>query len=485
MNKKEVIILPDIWPAELKNSVMGGLGTENYFYIPTSFQNLDPQFLENCFLIIFDTIAHYELLQHKISRSTFLVFHSSIQDAFYVNDLATKKKVFHIPNGHSHLLLQSLKLIGAKHQTEISVIDGFEQIRMNEEKFRNFVRNISDIITLIDHEGKILYQSASIMQKMGYEENELKGKSIFDIIHPDDIPIVAINFKEAVLSKSNGRTTELRLRDKNGEYLYLEANGNNQLDNPLIGAFIINSRDITSRKIAENEKNYLINELSKALYDLRQFAFLTTHSIRSPLTNIMGLVKIIQDEGAEVLNDERYLNGIEESAFKIDEILVDLIKILSIRDPKENHKTEVFFNEILNNAINQLHEAINKHQVKIDLDFYHAPKINFNKDFIENIFIQLMNNSLQFKHPDRLPYIQIQSFVKDHYICLRFKDNGVGMQVDKVKDKIFGLYQKFHRQSGKGFGLYLIANQIHTMGGQISLEDSSENGTSFLIQFQS
>lgn len=485
MDKKEIIILPDSWPEHLKNIVMDELGMDHYFYVPTLFNQTDFKYLENCFLIFFDSISNYHLVKNLLSAGTYLVFFTSSEDGGLLNELAKNKKVFHIPAKQQNLLLQTLKLIGSKHQAEVSIFDGFEQIRMNEEKFRNFVRNISDIITLVDQQGNILYQSASMVQKMGYEENELKGKSIFEIIHPDDIPIVANNFKEAIISNSNGKITELRLRDKNGEYLNLEANGNNQLNNPLIGAFIINSRDITDKKKVENEKNLLIHELSIALKDLRQFAFLTSHSIRSPLTNILGLVQIIKNEGKDALDDSLLLQGVEDSAKKIDEILIDLTKILSIRDSSEKQVNEVFFNELINLVMGQLETNINKYQATIEFNFYNAPKIHFNKSFLESILYQLIKNSIQFRHPDRKPIIQINSFSKDNKVCLSYQDNGIGIDLKKNQEKLFGLYQKFHKQSGRGFGLYLIANQIHSLGGKISIEESSENGTKFLLQFQS
>ncbi len=245
MEKKELIFIPESLPESVKTIVMEEFGTEHYFHFHTPTLDLDTRLLESAFLVFIQNLKQFDALKAEISKGCVFIFYGDEIKESETNVLAKDYRIFHVNIEQDNLLRQILKLIASKHQTEISVIDGFESIRNNEEKFRSFVRNISDIITLVDEKGNILYQSTSMMQKMGYGENELKGKSIFEIIHPDDILTVSTNFKEALENQSNGKITELRLRDKNGDYLYLEANGNNQFNNPLIGAFIINSRDIS------------------------------------------------------------------------------------------------------------------------------------------------------------------------------------------------------------------------------------------------
>lgn len=129
------------------------------------------------------------------------------------------------------------------------------ELRYSEEKFRSLFHNISDIITLTDAKGNILFQSASAQQMMHYAENELVGKSFLQLIHPDDLQLVAHSFQQLVQHGGYSQRIEFRLLDKNGEYIYLEAQGNNQLNNPAIEAIVINSREITTRK--QNERNLL------------------------------------------------------------------------------------------------------------------------------------------------------------------------------------------------------------------------------------
>ncbi len=484
MDKKELIFIPESLPETVKNLVMEEFGTENYFHFHTPTFNLDSRLLESAFLVFIQNIEQFEVLKSEISKCCVFIFYGDEVPENEINNLAKDCRIFSVRNGQDNLLRQIFKLIISKHQTEISVIDGFESIRNNEEKFRSFVRNISDIITLVDEKGKILYQSASMMQKMGYGENELKGKSIFEIIHPDDIATVAANFKEALENQSNGKITELRLRDKSGDYLYLEANGNNQFNNPLIGAFIINSRDITQRKIAEKERILLIEELTKSNKELRQFSFITTHNMRAPLTNIMAILEIIKNDGVEILNEKEILNGLENSVKNLDDTLNDLIKILIIRDQTSVEKSNIYFNDILNRVKALLANQIIENNAKIEFDFNEVSQIEFIDSYLESIFVNLIKNSIHFKHPDRNPQIKIESYLKNDQIFLKFKDNGMGIDLQRVKERVFGLYQRFHTKSKKGFGLYLVASQVQSQGGTISIEKSDDSGTEILISFK-
>lgn len=126
-----------------------------------------------------------------------------------------------------------------------------EALLMSEKKFRSMVHNIADIITLIDEKGNILYESASIQHVLGYTETELIGKNIFELLHPEDAEHIANVLYESIKKEGNSVSVDFRFKNKNGDYVLMEAQGNNQLSNPHIRAMIVNSRDITERRKAE------------------------------------------------------------------------------------------------------------------------------------------------------------------------------------------------------------------------------------------
>jgi len=128
-----------------------------------------------------------------------------------------------------------------------------DELRASEERFRSLIYNNSDIISLLDAQGTLLYQSASLTQTMQWSENELAGKNLFSLMHPDDVPQVMELFKEFISKPGLGPRVRFRLMDKKDGYVHVEARGNNQLANPHIKALVVNSRDITETLKAEQE----------------------------------------------------------------------------------------------------------------------------------------------------------------------------------------------------------------------------------------
>jgi PAS domain S-box-containing protein len=124
-------------------------------------------------------------------------------------------------------------------------------LKRRELHFRTLIDNISEIITVLDSDGKIIYQSSSIELVLGYSMEETIGKSCFDFVNPDDIPVLLKVFKDIVKKPGASRTIEYRFRHKNGSWRILEVTGRTFIDDS--GSICINatSRDITERKHQE------------------------------------------------------------------------------------------------------------------------------------------------------------------------------------------------------------------------------------------
>jgi PAS domain S-box-containing protein len=127
-----------------------------------------------------------------------------------------------------------------------------DELRRSEERWRALIENSSDIITLMDKDGTILYKSPSEQKLLGYTPEELIGKNIFEYFHNDDIPrLLKLLHEKCIVGGT--QVTELKFRHKQGHWVTLEVTCNNLLDNDEIRAIVINSRDITERKKAEME----------------------------------------------------------------------------------------------------------------------------------------------------------------------------------------------------------------------------------------
>jgi signal transduction histidine kinase len=99
--------------------------------------------------------------------------------------------------------------------------------------------------------------------------------------------------------------------------------------------------------------------------------------------------------------------------------------------------------------------------------------------------LNLLTNSLKYKSETRKLKINITASRQGDNILLIFKDNGIGIDLERNRDKIFGLYQRFHDYpDSKGLGLYLVKSQVETMGGTINVESQVDVGTTFTLTFK-
>jgi PAS domain S-box-containing protein len=128
-----------------------------------------------------------------------------------------------------------------------------EALRRSEARFRSLTENATDVITLLDAAGIVLYQSPSLERITGFAPEQLEGRSVLEFIHPDDVPGMARALGERLRVPGVLHSVELRFRQRGGGWRTLEARGVNRLDDPAVRALVVNSRDITDRRAAEDE----------------------------------------------------------------------------------------------------------------------------------------------------------------------------------------------------------------------------------------
>ena len=128
----------------------------------------------------------------------------------------------------------------------------YTEVRQSETHFSSLIRNALDIITILDADGTIRYESPAIERILGYQEDELVGRQTFELIHPDDLPSAYDTFLRILEAPQVSPTIEFRFRHKDGSWRWLEATRTNLLSDPAVGGIVVNSRDVTERKGTED-----------------------------------------------------------------------------------------------------------------------------------------------------------------------------------------------------------------------------------------
>jgi PAS domain S-box-containing protein len=355
----------------------------------------------------------------------------------------------------------------------------------NEKRFRSIVENSTDGYALIDLDGKIRELSPHGKLKINLSLVDGNGFFKIDSIHPEHRENALKAFYEVSQQSGDIRSIVVKYKVTETEYRWIESTIYNLLDEPSVGAIVLNFRDITLRKLEEEQRYALIEELIQSNADLKQFGFITTHNLRAPLTNLLSIVDLLDINKIKDESTKELLAAFKSSTFQLNDTLNDLIKVLFIRENKFIALNNIDFQTVVLKNMHDLEALISSAEINIKVDFSKAPTVLFDSNYMESILLNLMSNSIKFASADRKLEISIKSELDGEYTLLEFSDNGIGMDMERVKDRIFGLYQRFHdRSDSKGIGLYLIHSQVTALGGKISVKSKVNEGTTFYIKFK-
>jgi PAS domain S-box-containing protein len=332
---------------------------------------------------------------------------------------------------------------------------------------------------------KIVYVNPAFSVMTGYSSFEVIGKSP-DLLRGSNSDKKNIKKIISAIKNKEDSTIEMIAYTKNEEEFWLRFsmipiyNSENDLTN-----WVSIQRDVSEEKKQENEKEQLMRELTQNNKDLKQFSYITSHNLRAPLSNLTGLLNLIEDIPITNPELQEILNGFNKSTHLLNETINDLTKVMVIKDNPSIQKEVVILKEVFENIFSQLTLQINTHQPIVTIDFEKAPVLEINKPYIESILLNLLTNSIKYKSENKTLKISASTYELDNYTTLIFEDNGIGIDLKRNRDKVFGLYQRFHNYpDSKGLGLYLVKSQVEAMGGTISIDSQVDKGTIFTLTFK-
>ena len=338
------------------------------------------------------------------------------------------------------------------------------------------------------HEGKIpkiVYANPAFSIMSGYQSEEIIGKSPDIFIGPNSDDQEYEKLINAIQNKEECQIETISYNKNREEHWVNLSMLPVYNSDEVLSHWVSIQRDITDEKKQEIEKEQLIRELTQNNKDLQQFSYITSHNLRAPLSNLSGLLNLVKDIPIENPELKEILDGFNKSTHLLNETISDLVKVIVIRDNPSIHKEAVLLKDVFENVFSQLDFLIGINKPIIKINFEKVDFFNTNKAYLESILLNLLTNSLKYKSNNHKLKINITATKDGDNVIMIFNDNGIGIDLLRNRDKIFGLYQRFHSHAdSKGLGLYLVKSQVESLGGSISVESEVDKGTTFTITFK-
>lgn len=354
------------------------------------------------------------------------------------------------------------------------------------EKNKNFltiIEKCNELIFFTKKNGDFIHVTTAAEQLFGFSNQEYAGFNLTGTVHPEELNHTRERLQLVLSSPGANVNLKFRSRTKQNEYRWIEGVATNLLEESM-QALMFRFNDITDRVNDENEQALLLQDFTKRNQDLNQFVYIISHNLRTPLANLIGLINILE---TDLLDD--YNKGIVDlfkcSTDRLSETVFDLTHILTLKDNQGVKITKVNVQKTFEKVCHSFNEQIKQLGVILTSNF-DCTHIHFNKSYLESILMNLLSNAIKYRLQNRQLEINLNLTMDEHNNCtLRFSDNGMGIDMNVNKDKLFGLHQRFHNHiTGNGVGLFITKSQITSMGGNIEVQSAVNEGTTFTITFK-
>jgi len=304
-----------------------------------------------------------------------------------------------------------------------------------------------------------------------------------DRVHPDDKEKYFQDFKDHLNGDKPLYENKHRVLHKDGTYRWvldrgqiIEKDENGQATR-VIGTHV----DITEHAENELKVKHTLNIVTEQNNKLQNFAHIVTHNLKQHAGNFETLLGFYNEAKTDKEREE-FIQYLKTTSTSLTKTITSLKDIVSFQSDKKTEVSKLYLAKELDLILDSLDFVITKTNATINNNINPKFYIYYNASYYESIIQNILSNAIKYKHPERDPIIDIDFEVTEENLTLRIKDNGVGIDLDKYGDSIFGLYKTFHHNpEAEGVGLYLVKNQVEAFGGKINVESKVNEGTTFII----
>jgi PAS domain S-box-containing protein len=365
--------------------------------------------------------------------------------------------------------------------------DAEAALHTSEERFRALVEHSREAITLLDADGVLLYSSPANRDVLGGDPDAAIGRSVLSAIHPDD----AHTFGAVLARPGVPISGMIRARHADGSWRWIEGTGVNLLHDPNVGAIVVNFRDVTERKRAQDEIERFNRELERRVVErtaeieaanreLQAFSSSVSHDLRTPLRAVDGFAAVLlEDHAAELSPPARqYLERIRAASRRMGELIDELLTLSRVAQTALNREP-VDLSQLARAIAAELQQAQPRREVTVEV----ADGLIADADpaLMRVVLENLLGNAWKYtgRHPQAR--IAFDRVVQGGAPVFLIRDDGAGFDMSAA-NRLFEPFQRLHDPAefdGTGIGLATVQRIIRRHGGRVWAEGALEAGATF------
>lgn len=338
----------------------------------------------------------------------------------------------------------------------------------------NIIETMNEGLVIVNNDCRIMYANELFCEQVEYEFKAIKEKNLHELLMGKyEQEKLTENVIEGCKNNKLSQN-EIQVISKSGKKIwmliarspYVASNGN------VIGSIVILT-DISERKQSEDM-------LKLSNQELETFIYKASHDLRAPLASILGLINVSKLDVADE-KSLQYLNMIDTSAKRLDNILIGLVQSMNIKDTKKMDE-KVDFDLLISETLKKMEHYDGYSRMKISSSVSVRSSYYSSRLIMESVFQNLVENAIKYQnYSDEESFLKITITEKNNTIEAVFEDNGIGIDPVFHKD-VFEMYFKAHSESkGSGLGLYLVNIGVKKLDGKVMIDSEKCKGTKFTI----
>lgn len=346
--------------------------------------------------------------------------------------------------------------------------------------YKSLLENNSFFVVKTDLQGNYIFMNRYFCERLGIEADEYIGRNAMELIVPEDHQKCADTVAKCFENPGVSQMVLIRKPTPTGivhnqwEFILMADESGAGYEIICIG------HEITPLIRKQEELQTLVDVTAEQNKRLMQFTHIVSHNLRSHVANLSSILSVTDITDFDDLNLS--WNLVEKTTTALDETLHNLNEVINIQSDTNIPYRSIKVLDAFHKTVDSLQLLIDSTETRFKIEIDTEAEIQVIPAYLDSILLNFVSNAIKYRAKDRSPIVGLKLIQAQGFKILTISDNGLGIDLDRYKDRLFGMYKTFHgNKDAKGLGLFITKAQIDAMKGKVEIESEVGKGTSFHI----